>query len=211
MLNFNENLIAKNVAPHYGELVRIVKKAHSDFLKFPAMDGINYSGVPYAWIMLRKIENLLAQSYIITQGYGVIEPYYGTFLLNIQGIKISFNKVDSRKRKCKDVLIPYEANFSDSYLRQGSLFADSSIFNDKPISDKSPLTIGYMLRLMDISNVFVTHQLGKTVHWHEKITDCVPSTVLMNKKPNQTVENSKKRRVKSHTDKSKKVVYLRDN
>ena len=62
MLNFNETEIGEKIAPHYGELVRIVKQAHNDFLKIPALDGLNYSGLPYAVIMLVKIKDLLAHS-----------------------------------------------------------------------------------------------------------------------------------------------------
>ena len=41
MIYFDENLINEKIAPHYSELVRIVKQAHNDFLKIPAMDGLN--------------------------------------------------------------------------------------------------------------------------------------------------------------------------
>ena len=106
MLYFNENLIVEKIAPHYGELARIVREAHAEFLKIPAMDGLDYTGLPYASIMLVKIRDLLYHSYLIQKGFAEIEPYYSTFRLNFSGIKISFNKVDNKKRKCRDIMEP---------------------------------------------------------------------------------------------------------
>ncbi|MBQ4114204.1 hypothetical protein IJD34_02235, partial [bacterium] len=138
MLNFNETEINEKIAPHYGELVRIVKHAHNDFLKIPALDGLNYSGLPYAVIMLVKIKDLLSRSYLIQKGYAEIVPYYSTFRLVFSGIPISFNKVDNNKRKCKDIMEPNVLAFAEKYFKQKSLFSENSIFNQHIISNQSP-------------------------------------------------------------------------
>ena len=126
MLNFNEAEINEKIAPHYGEIVRIVKQAHNGFLKIPAMDGLNYSGLPYAVIMLVKIKALLENSYLTQKGYAEIVPYYNTFRLVIGGIPVSFNKVDSKKRKCKDIVEPNILIFAERYFKQESLFPENS-------------------------------------------------------------------------------------
>lgn len=195
MLNFNETEIGEKIAPHYGELVRIVKQAHNDFLKIPAMDGLNYSGLPYAVIMLVKIKDLLAHSYLTQKGYAEIIPYYNTFRLVFEGIPVSFNKVDNKKRKCKDIMEPNVLAFAEKYFKQKSLFSENSIFNQYIISNQSPLTIGYTLKNLEIPNVYITHQVAKNVHWSKDITEYSSAVVELQKRKPQTNNTSRKRRV----------------
>lgn len=195
MLNFNETEIGEKIAPHYGELVRIVKQAHNDFLKIPALDGLNYSGLPYAVIMLVKIKDLLVHSYLTQKGYAEIIPYYNTFRLVFGGIPVSFNKVDNKKRKCKDIMEPNVLAFAEKYFKQKSLFSENSIFNQHIISNQSPLTIGYTLKNLEIPNVYITHQVAKNVHWSKDITECSSTVVELQKRKPQTNNTSRKRRV----------------
>lgn len=195
MLNFNETEIGEKIAPHYGELVRIVKQAHNDFLKIPAQDGLNYSGLPYAVIMLVKIKDLLVHSYLTQKGYAEIIPYYNTFRLVFGGIPVSFNKVDNKKRKCKDIMEPNVLAFAEKYFKQKSLFSENSIFNQHIISNQSPLTIGYTLKNLEIPNVYITHQVAKNVHWSKDITECSSTVVELQKRKPQTNNTSRKRRV----------------
>lgn len=211
MYNFNETEIKKYVAPHYGELNRIVKAAHKEFLKIPASDGIDYSGIAYAWIMLKKIEDLLSRSYIITEGYGEIKPFYNIFLLEINGIKISFNKIDAHKRKSKVIPMPYETNLSGDYGKQVSFFDADSEYNCSCITEKSPLTIGYMLKNADVSKTYITHQLGKLVHWYENISEATAKTIDLNYTNNAGEKLEKPRRVKSNIEKDSKVISISDS
>lgn len=197
MLNFNEIEINEKIAPHYGELVRIVKQAHNDFLKIPALDGLNYSGLPYAVIMLVKIKDLLAHSYLIQKGYAEIIPYYNTFRLVFSGIPVSFNKVDSKKRKCKDIMEPNVLAFAEKYFKQKSLFSENSIYNQHIISNQSPLTIGYTLKSLEIPNVYITHQVAKNVHWSKDITNSTISVVTFQKQKSKINNTKRTRRVHS--------------
>lgn len=195
MLIFNETEINEKIAPHYGELVRIVKQAHNDFLKIPALDGLNYSGLPYAVIMLVKIKDLLSRSYLTQKGYAEIVPYYNTFRLVFSGIPVSFNKVDNKKRKCKDIMEPNMLAFAEKYFKQTSLFSENSIFNQHIISNQSPLSIGYALKNLEIPNVYITHQVAKNVHWSKDITECSSAVVELQKRKTQTNGAPRKRRV----------------
>lgn len=195
MLYFNENLIIEKVAPHYGELARIVKQAHADFLKIPAMDGLDYGGLPYAAIMLVKIKDLLSRSYLIQKGIAKIEPYYSTFRLNFSGIKISFNKVDNQKRKCRDIMEPNISKANESYFKQVSLFSEDSVFNQYIISNLSPLTVGYTIKDVEISKVYLTHQIGKNVHWHKEITNQERIIVALQKTETLPISTKPKRRI----------------
>lgn len=197
MIYFDENLINEKIAPHYSELVRIVKQAHNDFLKIPAMDGLNYSGLPYAVIMLVKIRDLLSRSYLIERRIAEIVPFYSTFRLVFSDIQVSFNKVDCKKRKCKNIMEPNILSFSDKYFKQESLFPETSNLNQHIISCQSPLTIGYALKNVEISNVYITHQVGKNVHWSKDITSAFSSVINLQQQKNQANINSHKRRVYS--------------
>ena len=211
MLYFNENLIIEKIAPHYGELARIVKEAHTEFLKFPAMDGLDYTGLPYASIMLVKIKDLLSRSYLVQKGFAEIEPYYSTFRLNFSGIKISFNKVDNKKRKCRDIMEPNISKIDEKYFKQVSLFPEDSIFNQYIISNQSPLTVGYAIKDVEISKVYLTHQVGKNVHWHNEITAYAPMIVSLQKIEMSSNSTKQKRRIfskniKSSNEKDKKSI-----
>ena len=205
MINFNEKLINETIAPHYGELARIVKQAHADFLKIPALDGLDYGGLPYAVIMLVKIKDLLSRSYLTQKGYAEIIPYYSTFRLSFAGIPVSFNKVDHKKRKCKDIMEPNVLSFAEKYFKQKSLFAETSVYNQYIISNQSPLTIGYTLRNVEIPNIYITHQIAKNVHWSEDITERA-STIIKLELQEVTSNNTRnKRRVYSkNVEKEKK-------
>lgn len=197
MIYFDENLINEKIAPHYGELVRIVKQAHNDFLKIPAMDGLDYGGLPYAVIMLVKIKDLLSHSYLIEKGIAEVVPFYSTFRLVFSGMPVSFNKVDRKKRKCKDVMEPNIMSFSEKYFKQESLFPETSDFNQHIISCQSPLTIGYTLKNVEIPNVYITHQIGKNVHWSADITSIYSPVINLQQQKNQANINTHKRRVHS--------------
>lgn len=195
MLKFNETEINEKIAPHYGELARIVKQAHNDFLKIPALDGLNYNGLPYAVIMLVKIRDLLSRSYLTQKGYAEIVPYYNTFRLVFSGIPVSFNKVDNKKRKCKDIMEPNVLVFVEKYFKQKSLFSEDSIYNQHIISNQSPLTIGYALKNLEIPNVYITHQVAKNVHWSKDITEYSFAVVELQNRKTQTNSTARKRRV----------------
>lgn len=197
MIYFNENTINQKIAPHYGELVRIVKQAHSDFLKIPAMDGLDYGGLPYAVIMLVKIRDLLSKSYLTQKGIAEIIPYYNAFRLVFAGMPVSFNKVDFKKRKCKDIMEPNILTFEEKYFKQTTLFSETSAYNQHLISNQSPLTIGYTIRNVEIPNIYITHQIGKIVHWSANITDSFSSVINLQPQKRQTEMHPHTRRVRS--------------
>ena len=92
---------------------------------------------------------------------------------------------------------PNIMSFSEKYFKQESLFPETSDFNQHIISCQSPLTIGYTLKNVEIPNVYITHQIGKNVHWSADITSIYSPVINLQQQKNQANINTRKRRVHS--------------
>ena len=100
---------------------------------------------------------------------------------------------------------------NEKYFKQTSLFPEDSLFNQYIISNQSPLTVGYTIKDVEISKVYLTHQVGKNVHWHNEITAYAPTIVSLQKTEVVSNITKPKRRIfskniKNLSEKDKKSI-----
>ena len=197
-MKFNQEQIIQKVAPHFGELTRIIKQAHSYFIKQAAITGADYTGVTYAWIMQKNIIDLLSKSYIITKNIGKLVPYFNITLLEIDGFLISFNKINNKKQKSKDIEIQNKIIINENHLKQLRIFSDDNENNDIEVTESAPLTAGYIVKDAKIAETYLTHQIGKTVHWYENMSNFDSITLPFKQLQNtNNIYNRTKRRIKN--------------
>jgi len=210
MIKFDPSIIEQKVAPHYHQISEIVKSAFNDFQKIPAVDGVEYNGMARAWIMLCKIKDKLSKANFVLNGNASIEPYYSTFLLNIEGIKISFNKLDSNKRKSSDTSNDSLMNLPYSII-QLPLFSSEEVSYGDKICEETPLTIGYILDTSKtaLAGIYITYQLGQTVKWYLRIDDNQEFKAIPFKPVPPKKSPSNKKRVRAKTEQKTKTNIIK--
>lgn len=177
MTIFNSEMVEQRLEKYFSTLKEFAFTSFKEYQEICTEKAIPYAPLTRANMIRDHFKKRLISSNLLFGDNNYLEESNNTFYMYLEGLPITFNKLDKDKRKSKDVE-GTSMNFSNNF-EQLSLLEAGLPINKNRITRETPLTFGYILNKIgtEIVGLYLTYQIGKTVLWYKKIDIIIPLPV----------------------------------
>lgn len=174
MTIFSSEMVEQRLEKYFSILKDLAFASFEEYQEICTEKATPYAPLTRANMIRDHFKKRLTHSNMLGGENNYLEESNNTFYMYLEGLPITFNKLDKDKRKSKDVE-DTSMNFAYNF-EQLSLLECGIPITQNRITKETPLTFGYILNKIgtEIVGLYLTYQIGKTVLWYKKVDVIIP-------------------------------------